>query len=93
MFDIVVKMINQPMPVWLCLLLCCFLGPILYRVGRSQERKQLERIATADQHAQKAVDKAILMAKRDENIDLSQLTNYVLVVKKDRATLLNLDYI
>ncbi|EGE09631.1 hypothetical protein [Moraxella catarrhalis] len=93
MFDIAVEMMNKPIPFWLCLLLYCIGGWVFYQMGRNKERKQQGRIATLDQHAQKAVDKTILMVKRDMTVDLSQLTNYVLVVKKDRATLLNLDSI
>lgn len=93
MLGIIVEIISKPMPLWQTLLFCCLVGWASFQFGRSREQRRYSQIATPDEHAQKAVNKTILISKRDVKIDMAGLDNYVLVVKQEKATLLNLDHL
>lgn len=93
MLGIIVEIISKPMPLWQTLLFCCLVGWASFQFGRSRGQRRYSQIVTPDEHAQKAVNKTILMSKRDVKIDMAGLDNYVLVVKQEKATLLNLDHL
>lgn len=85
MFDIIVSLILALMSVFI--LVC-----IAYGLGyKTAKRKKFVEIGTVDTLVQDATNRTLIKIERTDEINVADIKQYIAIVNKGEATLINLD--